>query len=1352
MADPKIKYDIEAKTSGKAGVDELEKSLEELGNTLEGDLKVSADAVAASLRKLSDRNDAVQTFALLKRESVDLGAALNQASANVDGIAAQMPAAAAATQRFAEAERAAHTAVADTQQSLLAMRQALADLRAGNEGAARGTDEYRSSVNQARSAIAELRTTLVQKKADLREAVASTRDAAIAEKDLEDKYRVSISTAKNLSASYGEKNRALDDARKSAQALGIDISKLSQEEQALAQGVEVARAQIQLLAQQQEAASAASRERAAEEERLAKIVEATRGRMAAAARAEAEGILRDAALVAEANRRTKAEAEAVARAATEAGQRVQQAFGTLGVRSAADLRAEIAQVRAAMQTVERDAGLTGATLQQALGAGNGRLRELQRELRSVQGELTLADRASGLLRTGLAQIAGGNIIANAIGAIANKAQDMGREFLAANVQMEGMRRALNAVYKDANVTASQIDFLRKTADEAGVSAGGLSDSFRSFSASTKAANIPLETTNALFASVTKAGATLGLSGERVSLVLQALAQMAAKGTVSMEELRQQLGESLPGALSLSAKGLGLTEAQLIKLVESGGLAARDLFPALAKSLREMQGETDGVVSSWERLKNALTQASQNSGDAGGMQVLTLAAKALAAAVGAVVLPITAFVEIIFGAAKAAGVLVGALVTLSNPMQALGEIADSASARQKSLTDSFRSAVFGADAATASYTATAAATAQTGREAVTAATGVSQVAQAHSSAAAGAQTNAVAQSAAGIATRIAADASMDAGAKWVQLGVQLREVAAIQDQQVKNAEKLAAAAKIEGEGLQALAALRGGDLEALQAASAAAEANALALDRVAVARAAQLATLAAELDAKKALIAGNAEEQKAREIELQEIQKKIDALSAEAAAGRAAAEAAKTDAATRRAAVGAYQDNAAAVGALRVALEQARIVQEAFESDRRRGLATDQQVEDAKRRTAEAQRLYNDALNDAVAAEQRSAAAKASSLQIERAGLDLQMAQAKAAEARAVARGNEYAATQARIKQKEIEIAILKAAAAALAAEADATDLVTNAKIEALVLQGKWTDALAAEMQLLRQGAEIKRAQAAATREGVAELERQLRVLRGYEDTVVGVGKTSVDATNKMAEGWHGVGNAARGAGRAASEAAEANAKALEKIYDKHRLTPGGDKDKYTVGNGSDLIGNSRDIRYAGVNDTDINQQIAARYGEEAVGNELAMKAWELRLKLQSYKKNYGNMRSKQSLLEQRNIAAELDRIERELAKSLGKDGPNSFRPRGAGGSAGGGGSSSGSGTGSGAGGGGVGVSSGIDNDGPGNRGGVSRQPPGVPVHLYYGNQDLGAVNTDAAGREVLQQFLTALSDGKRVSR
>ena len=76
---------------------------------------------------------------------------------------------------------------------------------------------------------------------------------------------------------------------------------------------------------------------------------------------------------------------------------------------------------------------------------------------------------------------------------------------------------------------------------------------------------------------------------------------------------------------------------------------------------------------------------------------------------------------------------------------------------------------------------------------------------------------------------------------------------------------------------------------------------------------------------------------------------------------------------------------------------------------------------------------------------------------------------------------------------------------------------------------------------------------------------------------------------------------------------------------------------------------SRSIRYAGINETDINQQIAARYGEEMIGNAKAREAWQRKLELENYQKHYGNvMRSQQSLNEERNIRAELERLEREI--------------------------------------------------------------------------------------------------------
>ena len=135
-----------------------------------------------------------------------------------------------------------------------------------------------------------------------------------------------------------------------------------------------------------------------------------------------------------------------------------------------------------------------------------------------------------------------------------------------------------------------------------------------------------------------------------------------------------------------------------------------------------------------------------------------------------------------------------------------------------------------------------------------------------------------------------------------------------------------------------------------------------------------------------------------------------------------------------------------------------------------------------------------------------------------------------------------------------------------------------------------------------------------------------------------------EAENATRAVGNAAGNAAGGFGNMADQA-ERVAKAqkqLQEIYDRNK-----------VGNGSDLVGKSGDVREAAVLQTDINQAIAKRYGDQAVGNDKANLAFQLRLQLENYKRNYGNVaRSQQSLDQQRNIAAELTRVEAELAKEL----------------------------------------------------------------------------------------------------
>lgn len=103
MADPKIRYDIEAGIKGEADVKQLEGSLRALGDTLEGELAQEATKAADALQNLGSKQEAIQTFNALRRTTQQLGQELDTASAAVDRLGAEMPQAATATAALAAA-------------------------------------------------------------------------------------------------------------------------------------------------------------------------------------------------------------------------------------------------------------------------------------------------------------------------------------------------------------------------------------------------------------------------------------------------------------------------------------------------------------------------------------------------------------------------------------------------------------------------------------------------------------------------------------------------------------------------------------------------------------------------------------------------------------------------------------------------------------------------------------------------------------------------------------------------------------------------------------------------------------------------------------------------------------------------------------------------------------------------------------------------------------------------------------------------------------------------------------------------------------------------------------------------
>ena len=896
--------------------------------------------------------------------------------------------------------------------------------------AARSAEELGVSTANLAGSQAQLALRLAQVQAEAESLRGQLDVMAAAERDMAEATQAAARAAEEQAAAM--KQVEADKAAAEARALADAERLLAAEFEFAADSAR------RLVAAQEAAADAAARLKREQSDEFTRKLAVAQGLLttelqlaaAAAERAAAEQTRLDAAQEAAAESARRAAA-----AAAEAGQRIENAFGTVGVRSAEALQAEIAEVRAAMATLAARSRETGAAMTGAFTAGEAKIKSLELELRELNGQLTLGDRTAKLFSNSLGQIAAGNLIADAVGALVERVKDLGRAFVTVITQTESMRRGLTAVYGSAQTAREQIEFLRRTSLAAGVSMSGIADSFVRFSAATKASNIPLQVTNDLFAAVTRAGSTLGLSSERVTLALDALGQMASKGVVSMEELRQQLGDSLPGALSIAAKGLNLTDQELIKLVESGQLAARDLFPGLIEGLKSMQGESDTIVGAWGRLKTALSTAAEVGGDAGWTDVIRGGLESLRVVLGVVVVALSGFFNLLMGGARSAAAFAATLQgtgSLTEAFKAMTEEGEKAVATIGKTADAFFKSSDGATANVSALQAAAAAA-----NANTSSTVALAAAQAQAAVASGTLTG----SALGVAQ---ANARLLASMADTTKSIEANIVAS---------EKLQKAKQLEGAAALEAAQISGNATSIMQAQTQAAVANAEAAGVVLAARQAEVASTQALIERITALAAANgglASDQQAMvdtlQQKLQVQQASVEKTEQERAGLLAVAEAA-------RIAAQVYQDNSANLAAYNAELTvtsaaipelQAALAAANVELERQNQLLRDgtgsqeavnqaQQVAnvtrtalaDATQRAAEAERLYNDALADTVVNMDRKTRADSANLQLTLATTNASQRHYEVMARMALARGDEAQGIYYTIEAKNRQIEAIR---------------------------------------------------------------------------------------------------------------------------------------------------------------------------------------------------------------------------------------------------------------------------------------------------------------------------------------
>jgi tape measure domain-containing protein len=264
-------------------------------------------------------------------------------------------------------------------------------------------------------------------------------------------------------------------------------------------------------------------------------------------------------------------------------------------------------------------------------------------------------------------------------------------FINANVEAEKFTRTLTLLKGSSTAAAEEFEYVKRISNELGLEISVTAGAYASLTAATNGTNLQGEATRTIFEAVSRAMAALGRSSDETSGAFLAITQIVSKGRVSLEELNGQLGERLPGALQIAARGLGLTTEELIKLVETGGLTATQFLPAFASELNKTFGSADfdGYTANLARLKNSLNEAFVVLGSSGAFDALTLGLKAGTTAIA--------------GATAAAALLGDIITALFNKLR-LGDNFDFGEAVAKSMdkaadrTRGARDALFGAEAA------------------------------------------------------------------------------------------------------------------------------------------------------------------------------------------------------------------------------------------------------------------------------------------------------------------------------------------------------------------------------------------------------------------------------------------------------------------------------------------------------------------------------------------------------------------------------------------------------------------------------------------------------------------------------
>lgn len=224
----------------------------------------------------------------------------------------------------------------------------------------------------------------------------------------------------------------------------------------------------------------------------------------------------------------------------------------------------------------------------------------------------------GLIRKEASQtaVAIANLNRAAVGFVGFEAVKSGvSALLDAQKSIQQIHYGLMGATGSAQAADKAYGFVAQTAKELGLNLEKAGKDFTSMSAAATANGVAMKDQQELFRQLSRSATVMHLTSEQMGRATTALGQSFSKGKFQAEELRQQLGEAIPGivprfmqAVAKMNEGTALAGKSFDKLLQDGDLSVQKYLPAMIAALEASgtgaEAAAKGLSAELNRLSTA----------------------------------------------------------------------------------------------------------------------------------------------------------------------------------------------------------------------------------------------------------------------------------------------------------------------------------------------------------------------------------------------------------------------------------------------------------------------------------------------------------------------------------------------------------------------------------------------------------------------------------------------------------------------------------------------------------------------------------------------------------------------------